>query len=494
MKHLNSFLYKRWLAINLIVLLIFSINIMPVFAQSGDTTARKIVVIEAIEEANADLTDTTKTEKYCLLACASFPFFRATNYLFWHDFSEDKRLKEFGNSQTKIWISADLHVDNFGAFNNAQEEVIFDLNDFDESVIADYQYDLWRMATSIILAVSNRQPNSLSLEQTKEIEALIDEFTEAYLKTLSEYNDNDQETKTYFTAKNTTGKIKELLEDAALKSRKNLLEKWTIELQDKRRFKSPKENDKLGTISEIERDAIQSQIATYGNTLAGKIKYNDQEFKIKDVAKRLKAGLGSLGQPRYYVLIEGKSNQSQDDRILDIKRQERPTPYQFFNPTEKATYDRLFDNDAQRHEIAYRALTKHTDDYLGWIYLTDPTDKLSGYYSVRELSPNNGEFDDLKDETGNQFSLANAPQSERLEIAKQWGKILATDHARSDQDFDKKYIPYSFEKKVIALTQGKEKAFQKLVKEVAFDYVKQVQADYNSFVQVFKPQNCSEYN
>lgn len=484
MKQLIKSLVKLccvFVLISLINVCIFSASVL---AESSNTPERTTEVINQIKAETSNLSEDIKTEKYCSLACASFPFYRATNYLFWSDFSQDNRLSQFGNNKTKIWLSGDLHVDNFGAYNNNKGEIIFDLNDFDESVISDYQYDVWRMATSIVLAVSNSNPMSLTSEKTKDIEGVINKFTESYLDTLASYDGNDKEISTYFTAENTKGKIKDLLENAQEKSRKKLLEKWTIQENNQRRFKSPQEIDKLGVASKEEKEAIKSQFVAYGQTLAGKVNYDSNIFKVKDVAKRLKAGLGSLGTPRYYVLIEGDTDSLKDDRILDIKRQSKPSPYQFFNQTEKSTYDQLFANDAQRHEIGYLALTKHTDNYLGWMYLTDQNGDFSGYYYVREVSPNKSGFEDIK------FNLANADKTDLLTVATQWGRILATDHARSDKDFDPKYVPYSLEKQVTILTNGKHQEFSNLVKKIVFDYANQVQDDYGSFVDKLKPSSC----
>ncbi|MEA5532780.1 DUF2252 domain-containing protein [Crocosphaera sp. XPORK-15E] len=485
MKQLIASLWKFSCVFILISLINFCIFSASVLAESGNNSEQTNQVVKAIKAANSQLSDKIKTEKYCSLACELFTFYRGTNYLYWTDFSQDSRLKQFGNDKTKTWISADLHLNNFGAYNNDEGEIVFDLNDFDESVVADYQYDIWRMATSIVLGVSNNDPTSLTTEKRKDVEDAIDKFTESYLDTLASYLGNDQENSTYFTAKNTAGKVKDLLQEAEDMSRQDLLKKWTEKDNNKPRFKSPKEiKHKLETASKDEKKAIKSQFFAYGNTLSGKLKYDENTFQIKDIAPRLKAGLGSLGTPRYYVLIEGDSDSLKDDRILDVKRQSKPTAYQVFSQAEKATYDQLFKNDAQRHEIAYSALTKHTDDYLGWMYLTDPKGNFTGYYSVREVSPNKSDFEDID------FNLAEANKQDLLEVAQQWGQILATDHARADQDFDAKYVPYSLEKQVTEITDGKHQEFRYLVKEIAFDYANQVQADYDSFVDNLKPENC----
>ena len=77
-------------------------------------------------------------------------------------------------------------------------------------------------------------------------------------------------------------------------------------------------------------------------------------------------------------------------------------------------------------------------------------------------------------------------------MAKLWGKILATDHARADKDFDSELIPYSFEKQVDKLTDGHHKEFRALVRQIAFEYADRVQADYEAFEAALKPDKCTE--
>ena len=55
----------------------------------------------------------------------------------------------------------------------------------------------------------------------------------------------------------------------------------------------------------------------YGKTLDGNLKYDKDYFKIEDIAQRLFAGTGSTGTPRYYVLIQGDSKKTKDDRAIE---------------------------------------------------------------------------------------------------------------------------------------------------------------------------------
>ncbi|NES07899.1 MAG: DUF2252 domain-containing protein [Okeania sp. SIO2F4] len=475
MNQLNK-VFRSWL---IVIILILTVNVFFVFnqtlAQSINNSERTQKVLESIEldtdlilsGANPQKRQELKAEKYARMSESPFTFYRATNSLFWQDFVNDSRLGKFGNAQTKTWILGDCHVNNFGAYNNDKGEIIFDLNDFDESIIADYQYDLWRLATSIILVAEDN--SIISKDDQKEI---IDSFSESYLDTLESYVGNEDETQIYFTEKNTIGEVKKTIEKATEKTRRGMLYKWTKVVEEKRLFDF--ENEDLGIASDANK-AIESEILAYAETLSGNLNYDPKYFQVKDVAQRLNAGLGSLGTPRYYLLIEGETDNLDDDHILDIKRQYQPPAYELFSLYDRLNYDSIFYNTAQRHAEAYKALIKHADDFLGWMELVDnnPADgDFSGYYSVREISPYKKSLKTKRLKDKDSF----------IEVAQQWGKILATDHARADKDFDEKLVPYSLEKQVTKITDGKYKEFRELVDEVAFQYVEQVKIDYSNFV------------
>lgn len=420
-----------------------------------------------IAKWNAGLSVENRKAKYLKMASSAHTFYRGTNHLFWADFAGDERLSRFGNAKTITWLQGDLHTENFGAFDNDKGEVVYNVNDFDESIIADYQYDVWRMAVSLVLVA--RENGNLSREQREDA---IDAFTESYLDTLASYRDNNEETVVYFTKDNTYGRLDDFLKEVEGDEdygRAAMLNEWTLEVDHIRHFDLSLEKDgqpKLGKPTSQEREDTLTAMADYGKTLAGGLEYAEDHFKVKDIARRLFAGTGSLGRPRYYVLIEGENPDSNDDdRILDVKQQSKPTPYHYLSEEERIAYDRSFENDAQRHAAAYLALTKHTDDHLGWMQLSD------GYYSVRELSPFKESLDTDKLNSEKRF----------IKLAEQWGIVLATAHARADKDFDEKLVPYSLEKQVDELTDGRHEEFRALVREVAFEYADQVEADWNNF-------------
>jgi len=439
--------------------------------------ARALQVCQAIKAWNMGLSEGNRDAKYAAMAKSAFDFYRGTNHLFWADFANDKRLGKFGGPETRTWLQGDLHTDNFGAFGNDEGEVVYNINDFDESVIADYQYDLWRMAVSIVLVA--HQNGHLSPKKQAEV---IDGFADRYLETLRAYADadDDREDRVVFGKDTAYGKLAGFLERVEEKSRRSkMLKKWTRLDDGVRRFAVSESDGKLGWVPPTRQAEILQGMEHYECTLVKLPEgHHDGYFKVKDIARRLLAGTGSLGVPRYYVLIEGDGESEEDDHILDVKWQTKPTAYHFLDECDKEEYGMLRQHfkggDARWHEAAYRAMAKHTDDHLGWMELSD------GVYSVRDRSLFKRTFPTAQLTSKSRF----------IKLSEQWGRILATDHSRALSAFDTEYLYVygfvsnrPFRHAVIQKTADRCQEFQALVREVAFGYADQVEADWRVFLE-----------
>jgi uncharacterized protein (DUF2252 family) len=419
---------------------------------------RSADILKQMDDWNSNISIKDKQNKYLKMAHSAFIFFRGTDHIFWSDFASDWRLDNFGNSNTRTWVQGDSHVENFGAFHNSKHEIVYGLNDFDEAVVADYQYDLWRMAISIVLVLNSNKKLS-----QKEREHIVDTFAKSYLETLCSYKDyKDKDVaKIYFTEHNTSGILKKFLKKAKKSnSYDKMLKKWlcTTKKHNEFNLKSPK----LDEVTRYEYENVKGGMVYYGRTLCGDVTYSDDFFDLKDVARRLEAGTGSLGTSRYYILIEDKTKSSIDDHILDVKYQGKPTPYNYLSEAEQIDYDLNVENDAQRHAEGYKALAGDADNFLGWMKLSD------GYYSVRERSPFKETLpsEDLKDEKS------------FLDMSKQWATVLATGHEQASR-----YLYNPLGKQIAKITKGRRKEFQAMVREIAFGYANQVDLDWNYFVK-----------
>lgn len=421
---------------------------------------RQHTILSAIAQNNQSLLDVYRQAKYEKMSQSPYSFLRGTNHLFWEDVFNDWRLSLFGgNADTHTWLQGDAHLYNFGAFSNHYNEVIYGFDDFDDAIVGDYQYDLWRLVISLVLDC-RENGHFKSKEMTKAVKKL----GKAYMATILNDRHNPAIKEIHFTKENTDGKLKKFLKQVQKKeTRHKMLEKWTTFDENSKRVFN-KEAEKLSSLSEEEWEMIVSAFPKYRETLTGDIPADDDRyFRIKDIAKRLWAGTGSLGTPRYYILIEGDALTAQDDIILDVKRQETPAAYDQMSQEECKAYHSVFSHEGDRHAQAFRAIAEHPDQYLGWMELPD------GVYSVRERSPFKEDFPtDKLDKSKDLY-----------QVAEQWGIILATEHKRGGYALNSSYL---FEDAMEAKILGREKTFIHFLVDVAFQYADCVEQDYQTFV------------
>lgn len=433
---------------------------------------RQGLVVREIERYNKDLPEVARQAKYAKMAESPYVLYRGTNHLYWKDFEWDWRLNRFGSYRTRTWLNGDCHAYNFGAYDvrydtgdPSKVRVIYGLNDFDEAIVGDYQYDLWRLAVSLVLIATSPASPLLSREST---ERVIDAVAQAYLDTLRGFAGNDDAHETFYSAEQGTySRLKKFLGKVEKKkSRGKLLEKWTTEVDGETRFDV--EMPRLAPVTPERYAQIEHAIPAYVETIRSGHGFGAGFFRVKDVARRLAAGTGSLGSARYYVLLEGDEGSGMDDVILDVKHQVPPSAYPYASEEQMALYHGLFPNEGIRHQQAYLALGYHPDRLLGWLELEGTA------FSVRERSPFKESFPAEEELTS---------EKRFVRMAEQWGRCLATEHARADGIMD-----YSLSEEVAELVGEHDGEFRRVVREVAFGYAEQVASDWETFVRDLAPE------
>ena len=226
-----------------------------------------------------------------------FVFFRATCHLFY----EDLPIKSWFEKAPLAWICGDLHIENFGNYKADNRHVYFDVNDFDEALLAPVTWEIARLLTSIFVATE-----TFKIEKPF-AEMLCQHFLDAYSKAIAEG-------KAYWMGEDTAPPvIEDLLSRKTQVKRKELLDQRTV-LDKNRQKRSLKiDNKKAQAISEAQKQKIQDFMKGFAAKQA-----NPEFFKLIDVAQRI-AGKGSLGVERYVLLVEG--NGSPDGNyLLDLKK------------------------------------------------------------------------------------------------------------------------------------------------------------------------------
>ncbi|MBC2578756.1 DUF2252 family protein [Clostridium sp. DJ247] len=454
--------WSKFLAL-LVSTIIITLQITTVYSADSSLT-RQNYIKQQITGANAFITDSNvKQNKYTQMSTSAFNFFRATNHLYYSDLGSGvinvpSQWKTTSNINT--WIQGDFHTQNIGFFENKNGEVIFDLNDSDESYVAPFYWDLIRFCTSIFLMTGESNVN-LSMQDKRDLTTY---FLQKYQDTLNEVNGNNNETTTQLDESYlTSGFVQDRMRNLkSSKSLSDLLNKWTTISNSKRVFNMA--NTDLTGVTSTERTNITSNYYTYLNDIGSfYTSKGSSYFTIKDVVRRLNSGLGSLGVDKFYILIEGSTSSNSDDQILEVKEQKKPSMF-LEGSISQSQYNSWFINDAQRSKTAQKADGIRVDDHLG-------VETFGGKsYRVTRISPFKNSFD----------STDFKSRSDIEDFLKYSAKALAYAHARSDKDYNTTYVNYNFEAGALnAIAIWPQ--FKTTVSTLSENYYNQVLADYSMF-------------
>jgi uncharacterized protein (DUF2252 family) len=238
--------------------------------------------------------------KYEAMTANAFAFYRGTCHLFYEDMAAAEALP----LSPLTWICGDLHIENFGSYKGDNKLVYFDLNDFDEAVLAPASYELSRMLASIFIAFE-----SLEIEPVRALK-MAQLFLKTYSATLAKGKPISIEPR---TAK---GIVCDFLTRAYQSTEKDILKKRTVSkkkkimlsLEDERHFKVDKK--------------LRTELRVHINEWIKTSSDGPYNYEVKSVVFRL-AGTGSIGVKRYLFLL--KSTNTKNKYLFVDMKQARPS-------------------------------------------------------------------------------------------------------------------------------------------------------------------------
>ncbi|QMW04596.1 DUF2252 domain-containing protein [Spirosoma foliorum] len=246
-------------------------------------------LLECIRMANQDRRKDLLKVKYEAMTEGPFRFYRATPYLFYKDWPIASYAKEHPNT----WVCGDLHLENFGSFKGQNRLVYFDINDFDEALLAPCTADIGRLVTSLFLAGAPKLLN-YPVETSR---FLAQQFLAAYTKMLLQGKPRSIERET------ADGVLKQFLAKVAKQTRADLIERYTRGTGLKRKIVHKQIHPLVGE----ERESVRNWLTTALREQDG--------YELRDVALRI-AGTSSIGLNRYVALAKGPTGKL---HLLDVK-------------------------------------------------------------------------------------------------------------------------------------------------------------------------------
>ncbi|WP_082630943.1 DUF2252 domain-containing protein [Roseovarius atlanticus] len=292
-----------------------------------DGQARRLHVRTTIREDHAArISEGSKgaRDKFDKLTDSLFKFFRGTALLFYRDM-----VGEDGHMPT-VMALGDVHPENFGVMPDRNGAPIFGVNDFDETTYAPFSWDIKRGAVGFWIAAL--EEGGLKPKKARKI---VCRFVRGYAEAMQDYANKSTERNDAYRIDNSPKVIRRLFEEA-WEERRDWL--WSDYLTENGR----------GFRSDDELQPLSSEIGKFQKAINDLAKSNKIDtpdragaLKVKDVCVRHGQGTASLGLPRYYVLIEGPSQDATDDLIIEFKAARRSaldglTPPNAFHAGEQA--------------------------------------------------------------------------------------------------------------------------------------------------------------
>jgi uncharacterized protein (DUF2252 family) len=234
--------------------------------------------------------------KYEAMTDNAFRFYRGTCHLFYEDLAAAEALP----LSPLAWICGDLHIENFGSYKGDNKLVYFDLNDFDEAVLAPASYELARMISSIFVAFE-----SLEIEPEKAMK-MAQLYVKTYAATLAKGKAISIEPR---TAK---GIVCAFLTAATKSTEKDILKKRTI--SKKKKIMLSLEDERHFKIGKKLRRELNGHINEWIKTSSD----GPYNYEVISTIFRL-AGTGSIGLKRYLFLLKS-TNTKNKYLLLDMKQ------------------------------------------------------------------------------------------------------------------------------------------------------------------------------
>jgi uncharacterized protein (DUF2252 family) len=335
--------------------------------------------------------------KYQLMAASPFGYFRGAVPVMAAD------LSVLPNTGLGCQLCGDAHVRNLGAFAAPDGRLVFDINDFDETIRGPFEWDLKRMAASLVLAGRASSHKESAVRET------VERFVARYAAQMRAFARMPALEVGRFQV-HRLGQAEPVL-DALLKAERatpqHTLDQLTEPSSGKpnapRQFKEIKPT--LTRVTGRQAAAVLAALGPYREMLEPQRQHLLSLYRPEDVAFKV-VGTGSVGLRDYCVYFEG--NGPKDPLFLQIK-EEPASGYAPYLPDAQSPH-----HNGQRVAEGQKAMQVQSDPFLGWTHIAGRD------YLVRQLNDHKGSIE-LEDLAGSGLEA----------YAEVCGELLARGHARS---------------------------------------------------------------
>jgi len=401
--------------------------------------------------------------RYGRMASSPFAFFRGAAAVMAMDLATTPA------SGLRVQVCGDAHLVNFGIYNSPERRLMFDLNDFDETLPGPWEWDVKRLAASLVVAC---QDNGFDEASTIDV---VRDAVRSYRSSMTSFAamTNLQVWYSRLEVENLLTMIKARAEAAAVKlpndrvkalkrnvskfaTRDNLqaFAKLTTIVDGEPRFRS--EPPLVVPIAELAGAQGQEWLLREAGRILGDYRQSleddrrllAEQYRYRDLARKV-VGVGSVGTRAWMVLLVGRDDS--DPLLLQFKEATASVMEPYLGASE-------YDRHGHRVVAGQRVMQAASDIFLGW-YRGRGLDGDEHDFYVRQLRDGKGSIDVATLE----------PDGMRV-YAEACAWTLARAHARSGARI------------AIASYLGNGRTFDDALTEFAFEYAAQNRRDHAQLV------------
>ena len=405
--------------------------------------------VQLIEDQNADRIPWLVPVRRARMSASPFTFYRGAARIMAHDLAQSPV------SGLVTQICGDAHLGNFGMYASPERRLVFDLNDFDETLPGPWEWDIKRLAASFFIAgrfngLTDKACRKLARRVVRRYRKSMTRL--AGLRTMDIWYEMVEAKRMFQTVENSetrkTGKRE--MAKAMRKDSVHALDKLAEEVDGEYRIRH--EPPLIIRVSEVRdpasrediRDRLSKSYEEYLASVPDHVEHVLRHFRPVDFAVKV-VGVGSVGTRSFITLLRGRD--SNDPLFLQTK--EATT-----SVLEEVLPASRYLQSGQRVVEGQRLMQTVSDVFLGYF-----TSAGHDYY-MRQLKDWKGSAD-----------VENLNEQQLNGAANLRGWALARAHARSGDPI------------AIAAYLGEGKTFDRAVAQFSGRYTMQNEQDFDAFME-----------
>jgi uncharacterized protein (DUF2252 family) len=399
--------------------------------------------------------------RYGRMLVSPFTFYRGGAMIMAQDLAATPR------SGLVVQCCGDAHLSNFGVFASPERALVFDVNDFDETLPGPWEWDVKRLAASMLIAAQDngfraKDQDRIVLDTVGRYGAAMADFAGMNNLEVWYAHLNIESVIQEFGSQVKPRRIKRAekqLAKARTKDSMTAFSKLTEMVDGKPRIvdQSPLivPADKLATGDQLQQlfETLHRVLREYRETLEFDCRVLLEQFDFTDLAHKV-VGVGSVGTRAWIALYLGRDGQ--DPLFLQVKEADPSVLEEFLGPSE-------FANHGERVVVGQRLMQATSDIFLGWLHVDTGLDGQPRDFYVRQL----------KDWKGSAEIEQMSPRA-MAAYGRMCGWTLARAHARTGDRI------------AIASYLGNGDSFDRAILEFSRAYADQNERDYQQLATAVK--------